>query len=83
MDSNPNMALNCASAFKELIQYYVKHGSAMHVGFLDASKAVDRVNCRKLLLKLEQRLVVVPKYLLRILNDEFIKQCMHIRWGSF
>ena len=53
----------------------------MHVGFLDASKAFDRVNRRKLLFKLEQRLV--PTYLLRIISDEFTKQLMHIRWGSF
>ena len=71
----------CVFAFKELIRYYVKHGSAMHVGFLDASKAFDRVNRRKLLFKLEQRLV--PTYLLRIISDEFTKQLMHIRWGSF
>ena len=59
MDSNLNMALNgvCVFAFKELSRYYVKHGSAMHVGFLDASKAFDRW--------------LVPKYLLRILSDEF------------
>ena len=43
------------SAFKELLRFYTKHGSAGHVAFLDASKAFDRVNRHKLLMKLEQR----------------------------
>ena len=49
-----------------------KHGSAMHVAFLDASKAFDRVNRRKLLLKLESR--GVPTYILRLLSSELIGQ---------
>ena len=27
------------STFQELLRFYTKHGSAMHVAFLDASKA--------------------------------------------
>ena len=37
---------------KELIRYYLKHGSWMYVDFLDASKAFDRVNHTKLFSKL-------------------------------
>ena len=44
----------------------------MHVAFLDASKAFDRVNRRKLLLKLESR--GVPTYILRLLSNELIGQ---------
>ena len=36
---------------KSYYAFTKKHGSAMHVAFLDASKAFDRVNRRKLLLK--------------------------------
>ena len=54
----------CVFAFKELLRFYQKHGSAMHVAFLDASKAFDRVNIRKLLLKLESR--GVPTYILKV-----------------
>ena len=41
--------------FKELLRFYTKHGSVMHVAFLDASKAFDRVNRHKLITKLAQR----------------------------
>ena len=53
----------CVFAFKELLRFYKKHGSAMHVAFLDASKAFGLVNRLKLLLKFESR--GVPTYILR------------------
>ena len=43
----------CVFAFNELLRYYVEHGSGMHIAFLDASKAFDRVNRRKLYLSLK------------------------------
>ena len=46
--------------FKEILR------SAVHVAFLDASKAFDRVNRHKLITKLAQR--DVPKYFLRVIN---------------
>ena len=58
-------------AFKELLRFYKKN-MVMHVAFLDASKAFDRVNKRKLLLKLESR--GVPTYMLRLLSNELIGQ---------
>ena len=51
----------------------------MHIAFLDASKAFNRVNRRKLLSKLESR---VAKYILRLLSYEFLNQHICIRWGS-
>ena len=66
----------CVFAFKELLRFYKKHGSAMHVAFLDASKAFDRVNRRKLLYKLESR--GVPTYILRLLSSELIGQYVFV-----
>ena len=68
---NLNTELDCV--YLRSRNYYAftkKHGSAMHVAFLDASKAFDRVNRRKLLLKLESR--GVPTYILRLLSNELI-----------
>ena len=65
---------------KSYYAFTKKHGSAMHVAFLDASKAFDRVNRRKLLYKLESR--GVPTYILRLLSSELIGQCICVRWGS-
>ena len=67
-------------ALKELLSFYTKHGSAMHVAFLDASKAFDRVNRHKLITKLTQR--DVPKYLLRVISNELNNQSVCVRWGS-
>ena len=60
----------CVQRVTTLLQK--KHGSAMHVAFLDASKSFDRVSRRKLLLKLESR--GVPTYILRLLSNELIGQ---------
>ncbi len=49
----------CVFAFKELLRFYKKkHGSAMHVAFLDASNAFDRVNKRKRLKVVECRRII-------------------------
>ena len=52
----------------------------MHIAFLDASKAFDRLNRCKLLTKLENR--GVAKYILRLISYEFISQHICIRWGN-
>ena len=70
----------CVFTFKELLRFYVEHGSAMHIAFLDASKAFDRLNRCKLLTKLENR--GVAKYILRLISYEFISQHICIRWGN-
>ena len=70
----------CVFAFKELLRFYTKHGSAMYVAFLDAAKAFDRVNRQKLITKLTQ--LDVPKYLLRVICNEYNNQSVYVRWGS-
>ena len=67
-------------AFKELLRFYTKHGLAVHVAFLDASKAFDRVNRQKLITKLIQR--DVPKYCLRVICNEYNNQSVCVRWVS-
>ena len=66
-------------AYKELLRFYTKHGSVMHVAFQDVSKAFDRVNWHKLLTKLAQR--DVPKYLSIVISIEYNNQSVCVRWG--
>ena len=42
----------CVFIMKELIRYYIEHGSCMYVTYPDASKAFDRVNHQQLFAKL-------------------------------
>ena len=70
----------CVFTFKELLRVYTKHGSAMHVACLDASQAFDRVNRQMLIRKLTQR--DVPKYLLRVICNEYNNQSACVQWGS-
>ena len=45
----------CTFVLKETLAYYVSHGTAVYCGFLDATKAFDRVNYCKLFRLLMKR----------------------------
>ena len=70
----------CVFILKELLRYYIAHGSCMHVAYLDASKAFDRVNHIKLFRKLTER--GIPKWLIRLLCHWYCNQSLCVRWGS-
>jgi len=71
----------CVFALKELIRYYVNHGSIMYITFLDATKAFDRVNHKLLFKKLYN--LKVPIYLLRLIAYWYCNQLCFVRWGSW
>lgn len=70
----------CIYALKEAVTKYRKQNSTMHLCFLDASKAFDRINHGKLLKKLHQR--QVPPYLIRAIQFWYTHQTVRVRWGS-
>ena len=70
----------CIYALKEAIDTYRRQGSTMLIGFIDASKAFDRVHHFKLFNKLKLR--GVPSSLVRILAYWYAKQSMRVRWGN-
>ena len=61
----------CLFAFKEVVRYYIRHGSPVFACYLDAnaSKAFDRVNHWTLFNKLVKR--EVPSYLVKYHNQSF------------
>ena len=70
----------CIYALKEAVETYRNLGSTMLIGFIDASKAFDRVNHFKLFSKLQAR--GVPGIIVRILAYWYAKQTMQVKWGS-
>ena len=70
----------CIYALKEAVETYRRKNSSMLIGFIDASKAFDRVNHHKLFTKLRQR--GAPNSILRILAYWYAEQSMQVKWGS-
>ena len=70
----------CVFVLKELISYYVKHGSGMFVAYLDASKAFDRVNHATMFNKMLVR--GVPKLIVKLLRHWYSNQQLFVRWGA-
>jgi hypothetical protein len=70
----------CIYALKEAVESYRRQGSTMFIGFIDASKAFDRVNHHKLFTKLMLR--GVPGCIIRILVYWYAKQSMQVKWGN-
>ena len=70
----------CVFTLKELIRYYIKHGSCMYVAYLNASKAFDRVNQNKLFKKLLNN--GVPKWIIKVISQWYCNQTLCVKWGS-
>ena len=70
----------CIYLLKEMINYYNTAGSPIYLCFVDVSKAFDRVNYHKLLIKLHER--GTPLYLIGILSYWFSSQQFCINWDN-
>ena len=67
-------------SFKQCVNYYVNAGSPIFSCFLDASKAFDRVNHRKLFEKLRSR--GLPLYIIEFLSYWYASQEYVVKWGT-
>ena len=68
------------SVLKDVIDLYRSLNGSAFVCFLDASKALDRVNRRTLFKKFSER--GVPGYILHVLTYRYKSQTTCIRWGD-
>ena len=65
---------------KELLRFYRDHNTNMHVCFLDATKAFDRVDYAVLFQKLLSRNVL--GYIVIFLWNWYSKRCARILWAG-
>ena len=70
----------CVYTLKQVIEYYKSLNSAVHLCYLDASKAFDKINHWKLFSKLLHR--GVPFIIVRLLMFWYCSQTFCIRWGN-
>ena len=70
----------CIYLLKEVIQFYKSHKSPMFLCFMDASKALDRVNHWSLFKKLLLR--GVPVICVRLIVFWYRSQLVCVKWGA-
>jgi hypothetical protein len=70
----------CIFSLKQIIDYYRSMSSPIYLGFLDASKAFDKINHWTLFKKLLRR--GLPTIIVRILYVWYSSQLFYVRWGS-
>ena len=64
---------------KDIVNFYISHGSNMHLAFIDVSKAFDRVRYDTLFIKLSK---FVPGVTLRLLIVWYAGQTAGILWAG-
>ena len=65
---------------KQAVDYYRSNSSPVYICFLDASKALDRVNYAILCKKPASR--NFPNVIVHILHVWFSRLCFYVKWGS-
>ena len=70
----------CVFTLKQLIRYYIKHGSCMYVAYLDASKAFDQVNKSKLFIQLMN--TGGPTSIIKVISQCYCNQTVCVKSGS-
>ena len=74
------MCDTCIYALKEIVENHRSLNGSMFMGFLDASKAFDRLKHYLLFEKLIDR--NVPGYIIRIMVYWYASQTMYVRWSG-
>ena len=69
----------CSLALKEVVNYYNSRGGEVYCCLIDATKAFDRVRFDKLFQLLLDR--NIPKCIIRLLIDMYVRQRVRTSWG--
>lgn len=72
----------CLYTLKEIVDFYYERQTPVHICFIDASKAFDRINYHKLFIKLLKE-TDIASIIVRFLMYWYSNQTMSIRWDNY
>ena len=77
---NSTSTIMAAALVKETVTRYISEGSTVYAGFVDLSKAFERVPHDKLLLKLKKK--DVPDFIVNMLSVMFMNSSVSVKYGN-
>ena len=71
----------CIFSFEQIVRYYISKSRSVHVCFIDASKAFNRINHYKLFGKMLK--CGIPIFVVKLIMYWYSQQSFHVKWDNF